>query len=78
MGHTAACPFVIDDAYSDYAVRPLASRVLFKLDDDDLLCRHSAPQLADVPYTDSCMRALALAAQQAATLGYIRDFFPLR
>jgi Fe-S-cluster containining protein len=73
-----ACPFLTDDACSIYEVRPLACRVLFNLDDDDLLCRHGATQPADVPYADSRMlRALALAAQPAETLADIRDFFPV-
>ena len=76
-GTGTACPFLVDDACSIYDVRPLACRVLFNLDDDDLLCQHGAEPPADVPYADSRMlRALALAAQPAETLADIRDFFP--
>jgi len=72
-----ACPFLSDSLCSVYDARPLACRVLFNLDDDDLLCRHGAGEPAEVPYADSRMlRALALAAQPGETLADIRDFFP--
>ena len=77
-GTGTACSFLVDDACSIYEVRPLACRVLFNLDDDDLLCRHGAEQPAVVPYADSRMlRALALAAQPAERLADIRDFFAI-
>ena len=72
-----ACPFLIEASCSIYEVRPMACRVLFNLDDDDLLCRQGPAELAEVPYADSRMlRALALAAQPAEILADIRDFFP--
>lgn len=71
------CPFLVDSTCSVYEARPLACRVLLNLDDDDLLCRHSEAEPADVPYADSrVLRALALAAQPAEVLADIRDFFP--
>lgn len=76
-GTGTACSFLADNLCTIYAVRPIACRVLFNLDDDDLLCRHGSAKPAEVPYADSRMiRALALAAQPAETLGDIRDFFP--
>jgi len=76
-GTGTACPFLVSDTCSIYEIRPLACRVLFNMDDDDLLCRHGAQQPADVPYAYSrILRALALAAQPAETLADIRDFFP--
>ena len=75
-GTGTPCPFLVDAACSVYAARPLACRVLINLDDDDLLCQHSAEGPTDVPYADSRMlRALALAAQPAEALADIRDFF---
>ena len=76
-GTDTACSFLVDDVCAIYASRPLACRVLFNLDDDDLLCQHGAPRPADVPYADSRMiRALAWAAQPAEAFADIRDFFP--
>jgi len=76
-GTSTACPFLVDDACGIYASRPLSCRVLFNLDDDDLLCQHGAHEPAVVPYADSRMiRALALAAQPSEQFADIRDFFP--
>ncbi|WP_213956792.1 MULTISPECIES: YkgJ family cysteine cluster protein [unclassified Variovorax] len=72
-----ACPFLSDAMCSVYAARPLACRVLFNMDDDDLLCQHGDGEPAQVPYADARMlRALALAAQPAEVLADIRAFFP--
>ena len=71
------CPFLKNGACSVYDVRPMACRLLVNLDDDDLLCQLVPGQAIPVPYANSqVLKGMYLAAQPAAALADIRDFFP--
>lgn len=73
----APCPFLLNDACSIYAHRPMVCRTLINLDDDNLLCLHSGQGPASVPYADARMlKVLLLAAQPTGELADIRQFFP--
>jgi hypothetical protein len=70
------CPFLREAVCSSYEVRPLACRLLLKLDDDDLLCQRVPDRDVRLPYAYSNARkALFLLAQPAAPLADIRAFF---
>lgn len=74
------CPFLVDGKCSIYASRPLACRLQFNLDADDLLC-HLFPDEApiSVPYFNrmdyDMLEILAVGPEHAQRFADIRDFF---
>lgn len=74
------CPFLKDRRCSIYKHRPMACRLLFNLDVDDLLCRIIPGAPTKVPYADlRQFNELLLRIHDGSTFGHmadLRDFFP--
>lgn len=73
------CPFLVNDACSIYAFRPLSCRTLYNMDKDALLCTVVPGDPPQVPYlnhsqfTNIIARAFIESANRFADL---REFFP--
>lgn len=75
--YSSPCPFLAGTTCSIYDVRPMACRVHFNLDDDELLCRLVANESIPVPLANAMtIKAMYLMAQPSAKLADIRWFFP--
>jgi Fe-S-cluster containining protein len=75
--YSSPCPFLDGTTCSIYDVRPLACRVHFNLDDDELLCALVANESIPVPLANAMtIKAMYLMAQPSARLADIRWFFP--
>lgn len=74
---TTPCPFLLDEACSTYAHRPMACRTYFNLDDDALLCQVVPGHTVDVPHADyRTLLAHSFGMQASSPIADIRDFFP--
>lgn len=73
-----ACPFLRDSSCSIYASRPLACRLQFNMDDDDLLCQLVDGEATRAPYLDLGVHHIAAAATLGVhqKLADIRQWFP--
>lgn len=71
------CPFLVSGSCGIYASRPIACRLQFSVDVDDLLCRLIDGQAVPVPLLDVTDYQMAYAvAMQDQAVADIRDFFP--
>lgn len=74
------CPFLDDGKCSIYASRPLACRLQFNLDADDLLCHLFEGETIRVPYFNTTeyrmLEVQAIGLEHAKAISDIRDFFP--
>lgn len=79
-GYHNPCTFLKNNECSIYAHRPLACRIQFSVDVDNLLCRLTPPNSVSVPYFDntSLNMALVQVCMQTARpkLADIREYFP--
>jgi Fe-S-cluster containining protein len=76
-GYHMACPFLVQDACSIYAHRPMTCRTHLSLDQDALLCGLLPDMKVPVPLLDmSAMQQLYVDLFQYEAMGDIRDFFP--
>lgn len=75
-GYTRPCAFLVNNACSIYKNRPLACRIHYNVDDDDLLCRLDHPGPIPVPYLDVTPFYLAYIAITGTKMADVREFFP--
>lgn len=76
FGYDYPCPFLKEGACSIYDQRPLACRIHFSMDADDLLCRLDQTGVP-VPYMNVTGFQMAqLNVTNFSPIGDIRDFFP--
>jgi uncharacterized protein len=79
-GYHNPCPFLRDGECSIYESRPLACRIHYSVDRDDLLCRLSPPYSTPVPYlnTSELTRLLMQVSSRGGMPHYadIREWFP--
>lgn len=75
-GYTKPCTFLVDGECSIYEQRPLACRVHYNVDDDDMLCRLDGPVPLPVPYLDVTPFRAAYLVITGIKLADIREFFP--
>lgn len=75
-GYDHPCPFLSSGSCSIYANRPMACRLHFNMDQDDLLCRLLPDLAVPVPLADMRQFHKAYVFITTGPLGDIRDFFP--
>lgn len=75
-GYTKPCTFLVNGACSIYEHRPLACRIHYSVDDDDMLCRLDHPGPIPVPYLDVTPFRTAYLALTGMRVADIREFFP--
>jgi len=76
-GYRVPCPFLVNDACSIYAQRPIACRIHVNLDQDELLCRLIPEGPVSVPLMDVKPLQLAwLKIVGEEAISDIRAFFP--
>lgn len=80
-GYHNPCTFLKNGECSIYAHRPLACRVQFSVDVDDLLCRLTPPHSVSVPYLDHTQLQMAMVQVcmqgNMPKLADIREYFPV-
>lgn len=77
QGEGHACQFLVAGECGIYEHRPLACRLLFNMDKDELLCQHRAQPVL-VPYADTSefVRVASTLAAPNDYLAELNDFFP--
>lgn len=82
-GYHNPCPFLRNSECSIYEWRPIACRIHYSLDKDDLLCRLSPPNTNSVPYinTENLIKLTLLVLTADGSFPHfsdIREWFPAK
>lgn len=76
-----ACRFLVDNQCSIYENRPLACRLCFNMDDDELLCTLIEGEKIEVPYFNGLQFELlwlkSLGKAEGMKLAGLHEFFPI-